>query len=100
MNYELAKKLKDAGFYQYGRGYIFGDGSKLIEPHSYVPTLSELINAVRASEWDSFYLNTYGGEVWYAEVKKMDSKDGELGRGTNGSNPEEAVARLWLAINL
>lgn len=121
MNYELAKELKEAGFSQKmksgdgfyelnskdllfaGDGDICGDdyvytsgcgccgGSYKIEIR--VPTLSELIDATVSLVPDKFLDITsrdYRPEQWVAtsswEVK-------------SGSTPEEAVARLWLALN-
>lgn len=96
MNYELAKKLKDAGFPQIGRGlFMIGDGTpiKLVEPGEvisldesnpvvYLPTLSELIEACGES-FKSLELvggHFYTNDCWERET------------------PEEAVANLWLAL--
>lgn len=100
MNYELAKELKDAGYPQKG-DFIWCDLSgykKLLcrlclDPMnrrfgSYdelcvAPTLSELIAACG----DEFHsLVKFGDSVWRASEHR-------------GSTPEEAVARLWLAIH-
>ena len=51
MNYELAKKLKDAGFPQEGKGvWQHGyrkEGEKYIVESLYIPTLSELIENIK-----------------------------------------------------
>lgn len=94
MNYELAKKLKDAGFSQKGSGKILtpvrkeeGQEIKIYTEKSvYDPTLSELIEACG----DDFVLLGKRGNDWYAESRV------NIG---NGSTPERAVAELWLAIN-
>lgn len=101
MNYELAKKLKDAGFTQFGSnedGYATTDAGDMI----YIPHLHELIEACGNSFFSlSVSLN---GDIWYAfgdwewqlgEEPKQ-AKDMRLG---HGSTPEEAVANLYLALN-
>ena len=95
MTYELAKQLKDAGFPR-------GDQPNTPQPQFYedaahekpirTPTLSELIAAcgndfiylARAddgSEW-----RASGGPILHELV-------------STGLTPEEAVAKLWLALN-
>jgi hypothetical protein len=91
MTYELAKQLKDAGFPR---------GDQLNTPHPQffedeaheipirTPTLIELIAAcgnrfysvVRKKSGDTFYASD--GDDWILP----------------GSTPEEAVAKLWLAL--
>ena len=119
MNYELAVKLKNAGFplhpasvedakdskrkkqiFCYGKDDIGRDGVWLF------PTLSELIEACEASpkgESDgrqSFFLRADYVEkdgvlerVWGAGYKDT------LHVVALSENPEEAVANLWLALN-
>ncbi len=99
MTYELAKKLKDAGwkfrpcsqgswngglifkFDEYSRGEMF-----------YAPTLEELIEACGV-KGTLFRMNNVDGP-WTAET----DRDGHWSYG-HGSTPTEAVARLWLALN-
>lgn len=100
MNYELAKKLKDAGFPQGGRGWVFNlvdDGPEYDEVWTTVEyptiqtraaTLSELIAACGA---DFNMLIRVDNEDWYAGNYTDIKKD--------GTTPEEAVANLWLALN-
>lgn len=102
MNYELVKQLKDAGFPQKGKGtYVeipYHPESLKNKKYNqdqfkeaiYVPTLSELIEACG----DGF-LNMYKTKdgIFHC-VNPFEDKDDEV-----GSTPEEAVARLWLAIN-
>lgn len=104
MNYDLAKELKNAGFpYKEGDGYILVNGRRVgdmwqgegQESACKVPTLAELIEACK-DEYDSyssFALECNGGTNWSASVGHMD----RITR--KGSTPEEAVARLWLALN-
>lgn len=78
MTYELAKKLKDAGF-------IFNkniDGSWKLPP-----TLEELIEACG----EDFSLLSKVKDGWYCE-SYPNVKD------VIGSTPSEAVANLWLAL--
>ena len=95
MNYETAKKLKDAGF-KFQEGYIINsDGI-------YTPSLSELIAACGEEEYPldetpkklrpklfSLYWSTNDkGSMWACN-----------GGMSYGSNPAEAVANLWLELN-
>ena len=100
MEYELAKELKDAGFKQnqddpredaYIEGGIVktqhGDELTIIV---YNPSLSELIEACG----EGFYklIKISAKEPFYAYNDVQDIV-------VAGSTPEEAVARLWLALN-
>lgn len=84
MTYELAKQLKDAGFEKKNGAPIF------IEDDVFPPTLSELIEACET------WIDVYGyKDNWSASTETaMDNKNIH-----HGSTPEEAVARLWLALN-
>jgi hypothetical protein len=112
MSRELAKELKAAGFraerYQYGKKfYPYENGSEAtrtlgvtVGPHAlengladiksgyYCPTLSDLIGACSGKFSRLFVLKA----TWFAE-----SDGPEL--VAVGETPEEAVARLWLALN-
>jgi hypothetical protein len=107
MNHELAKKLKDAGFPQpdkyssgkSGVGYdISGDLNQYdnccgmwggdYTPDAYVPTLSELIEACNPTDNYCVLLNIT--KSWSSA--SMGSKIG------SGSTPEEALGKLWLAL--
>lgn len=112
MNYELAKQLKGAGFSQnpQGQGYFINvTGNPFVfqsfnENEVYVPTLSELIHAC--------------GEdfIKLVQTNKLDEKEKEMSKEvfgreighwmaysyryyTDGSTPEEAIAKLWLLLN-
>jgi hypothetical protein len=97
MDYELAKELKDAGFPQmWGltpeeQKVVEELGERSVYPNAYIPTLEELIEACQPSH--SFVLRH--DECWEAFDRSV---DGSLYRG-GGISPEEAVARLWLALN-
>ncbi len=104
MNYELAKKLKDAGFGQFSKrtkvdiknmsapGFYLSEGDEpavMNKNLCYVPTLSELIEACVPNFG---VLDYYHGELWTACSAK------NTGLYGTGINPEEAVANLWLAL--
>lgn len=100
IDHEFAKELKRAGFKQpIGSMYALeGDiqsGFEIIDETAYVPTLSELIEAcVDVRFW---LRNDTLTEAWTAYGDPVeDLAPGYVG---NGSTPEEAVARLWLALN-
>src|SRR5262245_39464264 len=89
VDYELAKRLMDAGFPQIGKGNSIGSPDKLvwrISDRVYVPTLEELIVAC--------------GENFGSLDKRH---DGWLARANGDQHcfagtPAEAVARLWLTL--
>jgi hypothetical protein len=87
MKYELAKKLKDLGFPQHekeiGASYMFSNDN--VDEKSYIPTLSELIDACG---------NRFGG------LKKI-PMHGFMASGLvyGFDTPEDAVANLWIMLN-
>lgn len=106
MNYELAKKLKDAGFPQRDWGDIYScekEHELLMIPQKLrasslginvgktisCPTLIELI-AVCTENMPHFNLNLRHG-LWIADFNDDFKK--------TGLTPSEAVAMLWLALN-
>jgi hypothetical protein len=101
MDYELAKQLKAAGFPQKGdwwfRKYYDGEIGKInahrdipAKEDAYSPTLSELVEACGE---EFYYLRKTTN--WFASAL-FDSTDI---REVWGDTPEEAVAKLWLALN-
>ena len=93
MNYELAKKLKDAGFPQNknaleGRDAIHINLDSFEE--SYIPTLSELIKECG----DVCLMIGKDRTVALNATNPMESD-----KKGSGSIPEEAVALLWLELN-
>lgn len=105
MNYELAKKLNDAGFPlhnggEFLEGNVESDETGIITTNSvYAPTLSELIEACGTS-FDELIKMTHTVEPpkWVAtsySCEECGIKEMKSGRG---STPEEAVAHLWLAL--
>lgn len=107
MNYELAKKLKDAGFPQTfpdGRWYYTENGELLYacedhgsvhptQTHGIVPTLSELIEAC-GEDFDKLQLEESRPSKWFAY-----GGEAMFLLSGIGSTPEESVANLWLALN-
>lgn len=111
MIYELAKELKDAGFPQ--KSGFHASNAKNCNCNTrglatschlaYLPTLSELIEAC-GEGFESLVRADYEdiGVEWEAyptdKAYKGDCIAGCCGYET-GDTPEEAVARLWLALN-
>jgi hypothetical protein len=106
MTYELAKELKDAGFSQkqFGNAHYILDGK---EP-CFTPTLSELIEAcgdnldnIRAPFGDPDDNDGSDFDIeWRAFSNRIDFRTAIYTKVQGaGSTPEEAVAKLWLALN-
>lgn len=104
MNYELAKQLKDAGYPQgvsEGSGYWESDKfyrincvfNNMPSDWVYCPELSDLIEAC-GDHFDG--LSKFNGveieDGWVAFNKGWKNFD-------FGKTPEEAVAKLWLALH-
>lgn len=102
MTYELAKQLKDAGFPQKitagaGDGHLFQDEVYGI---AYAPTLSELIEACGQDLWilkRGSYMGEFGWIV--GQDRKEEDNPAYWFLFRFGKTPEEAVAKLWLALN-
>ena len=88
MNYELAKQLKDAGFPK--TFYLYDETQEIGNE----PTLSELIEACgdKLENLTQSYKGKWCCNYYYEE-------DENFGSDSDGSTPEIAVARLWLALN-
>lgn len=94
MTYELAKKLKDAGFPQEAGE----NGNRVLsdsegENEAIVPTLEELIEACGPE----FRWLKNKKTFWFAQQRQHPNVLGDM--KTAGKTPSEAVARLWLALN-
>ena len=97
IDYTTVKELKDAGFPQ-GEQRIppfeIESDSGIEFPLPHTPTLDELIEA--CGEGFTALVNVYD-DVWFAgELDVGDSFKRGYGEG---KTPEEAVAKLWLALN-
>jgi hypothetical protein len=94
MTYELAKQLKAAGFPQLVDKSSGVD--KMLGGVPYVPTLSELIEAC-GEKFGSLESGDGPSESpWTAQGRPNFA--GEFPLIFHSSTPEEAVARLWLAL--
>ena len=108
MNYELAKKLKDAGYkfiemidrsphcYYCGHPFV-----EINDRYYIVPTLSELIEVLTDTDdkkKDFLSLRVLGKFGTFLENRtwRAESYGKIIG---DGLTPEEAVANLWLALN-
>lgn len=98
MNYELAKKLKDAGFPQLTKEkspinhmecYERGQDGVIV----FTPDLSELIEAC-GNRFDSLEKDR---SEWIASWE--DNQDFSTTHTGIGTSPEIAVANLWLELN-
>mgnify|MGYP003642108976 CR=1 FL=1 len=121
MTYELAKKLKEAGFPQIdmesGQREVWplvcdpdemSDkewNEKCNDKSVYVPTLSELIEACEKKSLGVMFTNEFyewNGWQALADVTSVNALSmGEVGADVEvkGSTLEEAVANLYLALN-
>lgn len=110
-SYELAVKLKEAGFPQYGNGQLAPTPQGLTEKDiAYIPTLSELIEACDGKWGQRFRWLGNEKTHWSAQARPMhpksnkypdspiDSWKGNKDVKAIGKTPEEAVARLYLAL--
>lgn len=98
MNYELAKKLKEAGFPQdiddYD-GYFWSGKNK--NDLIIIPSLSKLIK-VCGDRFDSLFNASVRENIdWKASAWK-DETSSSL-EEEHGKTPAEAVANLWLKLN-
>lgn len=94
MTYELAKKLKDAGFPIKGKDeWFFPDLSELIE------ACGEIELILRNASWNRIR----NWECWKGGEWKQETENKTGGREMKffqcASTPEEAVALLWLELN-
>lgn len=101
MNYDLARRLKDAGFPQDGAGDFLYDYDQPMGLHGYpsyyCPTLEEVIEA--CGEMFLLISMTHSSNP---EDKRWHSLGGEKIETDNihcyGTTPLEAVCDLWLAL--
>jgi hypothetical protein len=101
MKYDLAKELNDAGYRQGGKGSWTYPSDNLItrsRDRVYVPTLTELIEACgeRFGSLGRDWLDDTG-RFWRAIDRGREETVPPRIEQT-GDTPEEAVARLWLAL--
>jgi hypothetical protein len=97
MDNSLAKELKDAGFPQNGKSC---DTHSDIHDQFVHPTLSELIEACPKQMGSATFVlgSANQGQAWVACYFDFRANRGaELNE--TGQTPDEAVARLWLALH-
>ena len=88
MNYELAKQLNDLGFpYRAFPLHYFSYEQEVLP----IPNLLDLIHAFDAPR---FKLCSSGNAFWWATADWKDDM-----KYFEGATPEEAVAKLWLALH-
>ena len=109
MNYEIALKLKEAGYPQGGgdwqtdtwlgpRGDVYfrkknnGDIPNFPEDAVFIPSLSQLIEACGENFTRLTYDRVSKSFSAYQDLPKLYTF-------TYGSTPEEAVGKLWLELN-
>lgn len=92
MNYELAKKLEEAGFLVKNRC-----GCEQPCIHQNYPTLSELIEAC-GDKFDNL-TRWIGSDTLLSKGWVTNYRDDEVTFDSFGKTPEEAVANLWLELN-
>jgi hypothetical protein len=121
ISYDLVKQLKEAGFpqeFEYHGGYycdqkgyrspqVSNSVLGIEEDTAYAPTLSELIEAVgdlplllgrrAGGKWAAGILPNKEATFDYWIIDDAISPRGKLVWGAD--SPEQAVARLWLALN-
>jgi hypothetical protein len=90
ISYQLARKLKDAGFPQ---SELARAQQKAGYDYVSMPTLSTLIEACAEN------FGALGREYNCWLVCGYISERGEWKNAHKGESPEEAVARLWLSID-
>lgn len=109
ITYELALKLKNAGFPM--KKHISSNGecgicgkyitieqeNELCE--SYFPSLSELIENCNPTQFDEFGISCGYHDQWEARAVYHGYAIPEVDLCIRGQTPEEAVANLWLALS-
>jgi hypothetical protein len=107
---ELAKELRDAGFpniqdvqHRQGREFLASDGrvsvyslGELAPPENwFIPTLKELIDECEKKEGYDHFILEHARLGWFASIEVQDE---QTYSGSHQPTAEEAVARLWLAL--
>ncbi len=87
MTIETARKIKELGFIQSGKGTYYFMAK---EDSLYVPELSELIEACG----DGYFKLVHPIGKWCAQMGLEENLP-----WYEGSTPEEAVAKLWIKLN-
>jgi hypothetical protein len=101
MNYELAKELYDAGFKPLVSPLIhpsrFARGSHDDQrEYIFIPTLAEVITACGEKFRSLSRVYWEEKEKWIADMWANHDERSHIGRG---ETMEEAVVKLWIALN-
>jgi len=96
MEYQLAKQLKDAGFsFKKTEAEVTREPMVVDGEDVYTPTLSELIEACG----DKLTLTRFGDDYNAYDSDQIDGEYGSYNKWASGTTPEEAVAKLYLALH-
>jgi len=95
LTYETAKKLKDAGFPFRAKDIDTALAPGHPQDCSCLPTLSELIEACG----EDFFALMNSSDGWVAQASRNRGTSRKFVGSVLSSNPEEAVAALWLSLN-
>ena len=103
MDYSLAKLLKDAGFYQSGKGTRVAPPHMIVvrrDDFAYVPTLEELVEACGKGLW-TMRQCTYQGEWGWCvgQDSYISDNPNDWPLFAFGTTLVEALGRLWLSLN-
>lgn len=102
IDYELAKKLKDAGFEHVPVFMSTNAGLSATSEYIYYPTLEELIEACgktyKEGEVTYEFVLLWIDDTWYAGYSDKDHTRPKIKDG-KGTTPEEAVTRLYLSLH-
>lgn len=105
MTHELARRLKEAGFpqvYKYGKLYYNSQkgfipasfalqNERMVDGDLRFPDLNELVEACGARFWNLAQLSD--NKTWVVHSVYPDHRE-------TGFTPEEALAKLWIALNV
>ena len=107
---ELANELRNAGFpniqdlqHRQGRQFLASDGhvsfyslgDLALSENWFIPTLEELIEACEKRQGRKHFNLEHPLLGWFASIR---ARDEQTYSGSHQATPEEAVARLWLAL--
>ena len=96
MTYELASKLKNAGFPNVVLNNGMSSDGETVKYTHITPTLSELIEAC-GEDFDNLTKGRFIKKGWMCNYAHDDQANEDW--NSEGSTPEEAVANLWLELN-
>lgn len=96
MNYAFAKELEKLNFPYRNEPRVAVGENGFNGEVAYIPSLSELVEACGENVGVYHLL----GNTWIAGIVNLETPEGMFfDKEQRGTTPEEAVARLWLALN-